>query len=68
MSLKGFHVIFIAVAALFSLGFSGWALTAPAEVAPAIVRGCGWASAVIGVSLVLYGLWFVIKKSKKLIV
>ena len=68
MSLKGFHVIFIAVAALCSFGFAGWAFTAPPAVATTIIRGCGWGSAAVGVLLVVYGIWFVVKKSKQLIV
>ena len=68
MSLKGFHVVFIVLASLCSLGSAVWALTAPADVATSAIRTSGWLSGAIGVLLILYGVWFVVKKSRKLIV
>ena len=68
MSLKGFHVVFIVLASLCSLGFAAWTLTAPAEVSTVAVRAGGLTSGVLGILLVLYGIWFVVKKSRNLIV
>ena len=68
MSLKGFHVVFIVLAVLCSLGFAAWALTATSEAATSSIRAAGWISGVGGVLLACYGVWFVLKKSRKLIV
>lgn len=68
MSLKSFHVLFIALAVLSSLGFAVWTFTkGGAELASALgVLGVfsGLASAVLAV----YGVWFVVRKSGRIIV
>ncbi|MCB1230418.1 MAG: hypothetical protein KDN19_09140 [Verrucomicrobiae bacterium] len=64
MSLKHFHFLFIAVAALFCLGFGAWALLAR-DVSLSI-RGMGIFSVVLGVALTAYGVWFR-KKSRHVI-
>ena len=64
MSLKHFHIVFIFLAVLCTLGFAAWALLLPGlEMS---VRGIGWFSGVLGVGLILYGSWFW-KKSKHVI-
>ncbi|MGK0187981.1 MAG: hypothetical protein ACI9R3_003773 [Verrucomicrobiales bacterium] len=68
MSLKGFHIVFIVLAALLSLGFAAWISFVPQEIVTGSLRVSGWLSGAAGVSLVLYGIWFVLKKSRKIIV
>lgn len=68
MSLKGFHLIFIALAVLCAFGFYGWTLW---DTEAAIQQGVvtlGQVSAGIGVALLVYGIWFVVKKYKTIIV
>jgi hypothetical protein len=60
MSLRGFHILFIFLAILMSVGCAWWAFAN--RVAPMF----GVACAVAAVGLVVYGIFF-IKKSKKLI-
>jgi hypothetical protein len=64
MSLKHFHIFFIFLAILCTLGFSAWALLTPRL--EALDRGIGWFSGILGVALVFYGIWFW-KKSKLVI-
>lgn len=64
MSLKHFHVLFIAFAAIFSLAFGTWALLA--RDLDGSVRGMGAFSVVLGLVLAGYGVWF-LKKSKRVI-
>lgn len=64
MSLKHFHVLFIAFAAIFSLAFGTWALLA--RDLDGSVRGMGAFSVVLGLVLSGYGVWF-LKKSKRVI-
>ena len=64
MSLKHFHFLFIAVAALFCVAFGAWALLAR-DLGGAI-RGMGAFSLVLGVLLAGYGFWFR-KKSRHVI-
>lgn len=61
MSLKAFHVLFIAASALLAFFFARWCLTVP----PAGVAG-GWlltglASVATGVALIGYEAWFLKK-------
>ena len=64
MSLKHFHVVFIALAILCSLGFAAWALLVPAPQAG--IRSLGWFSGVLGVGLAIYGVWF-LRKARRII-
>lgn len=68
MSLKGFHVIFIVLAVLCAFGFYAWTKVEADAAAGLGVIGMGQVSGVIGVALFLYGIWFVAKKSKTIIV
>ncbi len=68
MSLKGFHIIFVVLAVFCAFGFYGWTL-AEAEVARQMgVVGFGQVSAVTGLLLLAYGIWFVARKYKTIIV
>jgi hypothetical protein len=61
MSLKAFHVIFIILATLLAAGCALWAYVNQAAAAFGII------SAIVAVTLVIYGIWF-LKKSRKIIV
>jgi hypothetical protein len=60
MSLKAFHVFFIAMSILLAAGCAVWAF------ANGVEAGFGIASAVVAVALVIYGGFF-LKKSKGII-
>jgi len=64
MSLKDFHIIFIAIATLACAGFGVWTLVA-SDVSTATLA-TGIASLVLAVGLSAYGVWFY-RKSKKVI-
>lgn len=66
MSLKHFHLVFITLAVLSSLGFGAWALMSDAGAASNAVRVTGWLSLILGVGLAVYGVWF-FRKSKHVI-
>ena len=68
MSLKGFHILFITLAFLCSGGFWAWCLW-DAEAARELgVVAVGNLSGSLAIALLVYGLWFVIKKSRTIIV
>lgn len=68
MSLKGFHILFIILAVLCAFGFYAWTVF-QAEAAESLgVTGLGQGSAVVGLLLLSYGIWFVVKKYKTIIV
>jgi len=58
MSLKAFHVLFVTLSALLAFGFAGWAARAYSAGMGGTYRGLSVASAVVGVALVVYGIWF----------
>ena len=60
MSLKGFHIVFIALSVLLTAGFAYWSFANET----AIPVGIG--SAILSVALVIYGIYF-IKKSRNII-
>jgi uncharacterized membrane protein SirB2 len=68
MSLKGFHIIFIALAVLCSFGFYGWTLWETSAARKMGVVEFGQGSAVVGTLLLIYGIWFVLKKYQTIIV
>ena len=64
MSLKAFHVFFIAVATLFSAGFGVWSFRHAATTGSALDIVFGATGILGAVALVVYGVWF-LKKLKK---
>ena len=69
MSLREFHPFFIFLASLFSLAFAGWVFFAGDEQMQGLMfKFGGGFSAVLGVVLAVYGVWFIRKKSPKLFV
>jgi hypothetical protein len=69
MSLKGFHVFFIIVAATFCAAMAGWAFVGSSqELMGEGARPFGVGAAVAAVALYAYGAWFGLKKAKHIIV
>jgi len=64
MSLRSFHLIFIAVATIFSIAVAVWSLYFNAETTDLVMRILGWTCAVSAVILPIYGVMF-FKKSKQ---
>lgn len=61
MSLKTFHIVFVAVCVVFTTGFGFWAVRnyeASGDVAALV---CGIGSFVGAVGLCIYGVWFLRK-------
>ncbi len=65
MSLKHFHILFIAVSVMLTFGFAVWALLAQDQ--STMVRALGVSSGLLGIGLLIYGVWFY-KKSKHVII
>lgn len=61
MSLKAFHVVFIAVCGLFLAGFAGWCFLDFASERDFSSLAMGVISAACGVGLVPYSRWFLRK-------
>ncbi len=64
MSLKGFHILFITLAFLCAGGFWAWSIW---DAEAALQQGAvatGNLSGALALVLLVYGLWFVIKKSR----
>ena len=67
MSIKGFHLIFITVAALFCAGFGVWALFFDQQDSGMGTKIAGIVTLIASVGLVFYGIYFR-RKSKDIIV
>jgi len=68
MSLKSFHIVFIVLAVLSSLGFAVWVFTRGGAELGSALGLLGLFSGAAAVGLAIYGLWFVVRKSRRLIV
>ena len=68
MSLKGFHILFIFYAVLCSVGFWAWTVFNLESARQLSAVALGQASGIMGILLFFYGIWFVVKKSKTIIV
>ncbi|RMD93559.1 MAG: hypothetical protein D6814_15490 [Calditrichaeota bacterium] len=64
MSLKAFHIIFIAVSILLAIGFGIWCMRAYSAASNSIYLAGSVLSLLFAVGLILYGIWF-LKKLKK---
>jgi len=60
MSLKSFHILFIILAILLSMGCAWWSFS------NGVAFGFGLGSCAVAVGLVIYG-YFFLKKARKLI-
>lgn len=67
MSIKGFHLIFITIAALFFAGFGVWALFFDQQDSGFTTKIAGVVTLIASVGLVFYGAYFR-RKSKDIIV
>jgi hypothetical protein len=67
MSIKGFHLIFIAIAALFCAGFGIWALFFDEQSSGLGIKIFGGITLAVSVVLIVYGFYFR-RKSKDIIV
>jgi hypothetical protein len=54
MSLKAFHIVFVTLSTLLAFTFSVWSFRSPGGV----YRVAGAASALFGLALIAYGVWF----------
>ena len=61
MSLKAFHIVFIAASILLAFGFSAWAFINSGDEAGNGLRAYGIGSAVAGVALIGYAVYVVRK-------
>ena len=65
MSLKHFHVVFLFFAILCDFGFFLWTRLLPEKAeAMGVALFAGWLSLV----LTGYGIWYVVKKSRRIII
>jgi hypothetical protein len=55
MSLKAFHIVFVTLSTLLAFTFSAWSFGVPEG---GVYRVVGAASALFGVALIVYGVWF----------
>lgn len=67
MSIKGFHLIFISIAALFCAGFGVWALFFDQQDSGIGTKIAGVGTLMASVGLIFYGIHFR-RKSKNIIV
>jgi hypothetical protein len=63
MSLKAFHIIFIAASILLSFGFAAWCFVEYAEAHRRVELISGIVSVIVGVGLIVYGR-YVLRKLK----
>ncbi len=67
MSLKGFHIVFISVSVLLTLGFALWCLSIPESGRDPVVTWMGYVSGAGCAGLLIYGIWF-LRKARSIIV
>jgi hypothetical protein len=65
MSLKAFHILFVAASIVLSFGFAAWALAQYSNSRDGLMLVFGLGSGAAGVGLVFYGR-YVLKKLKKI--
>ncbi len=68
MSLKSFHVFFIVLAVLSSLGFAVWTFTMGGAELASGPGALGVTSALASIVLAAYGVWFVMRKAGRIII
>jgi hypothetical protein len=61
VSLKSFHIVFVACSVLFSAGFGYWALRAFQTSGEGLMLTLSLGSFVAAGALVVYGVWFLKK-------
>lgn len=68
MSLKTFHLFFLVIAILFDFAFAAYAFYGPDNEITREIKPMGIGSGIFGLILVVYGLWFHLRKAPKIIV
>lgn len=61
MSLKAFHIVFVAVSVILAVGFGAWAIREYRSAGHAAHLAWGIASLVGAVGMIVYGRWFLHK-------
>lgn len=65
MSLKGFHILFIAVCTLLALGLGTWCVRVNLEAGAPVYLAGAIGSFIAAIALMIYGIWFY-RKMKRL--
>ena len=68
MSLKHFHLVFLFFAILCDLGFFLWTRLLPERAAALGVAGWGLCAGWLSLGLTAYGVWYIVKKSRSIVV
>lgn len=68
MSLKHFHYVFLFFAVLCDGGFWLWTRLQPEKTAELGIRHLGFIAGWTTLALIAYGVWYLIKKSRSIIV
>ena len=58
MSLRGFHIVFITLAVLCTMGFGVWTILSGSDANTPLVQKSGVVSGLAGAFLLVYGVWF----------
>ncbi len=64
MSLRGFHIVFISLAVLCTVGFAIWTMFSGSDENTGAVKITGIVSGISGLFLAVYGVWFYRNKLK----
>ena len=64
MSLRGFHIDFITLAVLCTVGFAIWTFLSGSDENTGAVKVTGIVSGISGLFLAVYGVWFYKNKLK----
>lgn len=65
MGLKSFHIVFIVLSVIVTLGFGGWCFLTKDGTATTGSTTMGTLSVLVGVALFVYGLLFLRKMSRE---
>lgn len=68
MSLKHFHYVFLFFAVLCDGGFWLWTRLAPEKAAELQITGIGQIAGWTSLLLITYSVWYLIKKSRQIII
>ena len=61
MSLKAFHIVFVTLSMLLSVGFGIWSLVQYRQTSTAGMLAMGVGGLIVAVFLIVYGVWFLRK-------
>lgn len=66
MSLKAFHVVFLAISLVLCAGFGVWAVREFTALNESLFLWMGLGSFATGLCLIVYGIWFVRKMNREI--